>query len=172
MDSAMSPSTARATDRQMPDEPRGLVRVIMMMSLILKRLKSGLHVEFTGMADRGNMSRKHIFRLLGSGLLARPKWSKRRRVVAYGTVPSWCTLKTSSATSHFSTGGSLEWIEALLVFITAATDNCINNEEVSFHAICRLAWVSSFRACRDARPAPRGCSHQDDTLSAALPQAS
>jgi len=83
MDSAMSPSTARATDSQMRDETRGLVRVIMMMSLILKRLKSGLHVEFTRMADRGNMSRKHIFRLLGSGLLARPsgvREASRRRL--------------------------------------------------------------------------------------------
>ena len=38
------------------------------------------------------------------------------------------------------------------------------------HAICRLEWASSFRACRDAGPAPGSCSDQDDTVSAALPK--
>ena len=38
------------------------------------------------------------------------------------------------------------------------------------HAICRLEWASSFRACRDAGPTPGSCSDQDYTFSAALPQ--
>jgi hypothetical protein len=39
------------------------------------------------------------------------------------------------------------------------------------HAICGLEWASSFRACGNAGPAPSSRSYQDDTVSAAIPQA-
>lgn len=71
MDSGMSPSTARATDSQMRDETRGLVRVIMMMPLILKRLKSGLHVEFIRMADGPATVSPSLLRLLTCAITAR-----------------------------------------------------------------------------------------------------
>lgn len=51
MDTAISPSAATATHSQIRDETRGVQRVFMMLSLILKRLNGGLHVEFTRMAD-------------------------------------------------------------------------------------------------------------------------
>ena len=51
MDTAISLSAATATHSQMRDETRGVKRLFMMLSLVLKRLNGGLHVEFTRMAD-------------------------------------------------------------------------------------------------------------------------
>ena len=51
MDTANSLSAATATHSQMRDETRGVQRVFMMLSLILKRLNGRLYVEFTRMAD-------------------------------------------------------------------------------------------------------------------------